>query len=198
MILQKAYLVNVLVNPQGKSNSFYEMDLLLEHQNRAFKRFCADGGSFLQETDGMFRLHALTIDVLTKVRQIMNKIIVGQEQEGYHPKKDSFFDILSLADHLYRSRSTTPKSPQPGKVYFSFNPVLNLFAKDIKALFSNIDSYNRFLEKNEVLTSTVSSYEPRSTLDNPLDLDAGSNKTINKMFNAAGVAFTSERAEIEI
>lgn len=56
IILQKAYLANALVNPQGKSKCFYEMDLLLEHQNRAFKRFRADRGSSLQEIDEMFRL----------------------------------------------------------------------------------------------------------------------------------------------
>ena len=30
-ILQEAYLANALVNPRGKPQSFYEMDLLLEH-----------------------------------------------------------------------------------------------------------------------------------------------------------------------
>ena len=46
-ILQKAYLANALVNPRGKSQTFYEMDLLLEHQNGEFKRFRADRGSSL-------------------------------------------------------------------------------------------------------------------------------------------------------
>lgn len=35
--LQEAYLANALVNPRGKSQSFYKMDLLLEHQNGKFK-----------------------------------------------------------------------------------------------------------------------------------------------------------------
>lgn len=30
-ILQQAYLVNIFVNPKGKLQSFYEIDLLLEH-----------------------------------------------------------------------------------------------------------------------------------------------------------------------
>ena len=41
-ILQKAYLANTLINPRGKSQTFYEMDLLLKHQNGKFKRFRAD------------------------------------------------------------------------------------------------------------------------------------------------------------
>lgn len=37
--LQEAYLANVLVNPRGLPHTFYEIDLLLEHQNGEFKRF---------------------------------------------------------------------------------------------------------------------------------------------------------------
>ena len=37
-ILYEAYLANALVNPQGLPYTFYEMDLLLEHQNGEFKR----------------------------------------------------------------------------------------------------------------------------------------------------------------
>lgn len=45
--LQEAYLANALVNPRGLSHTFYEVDLLLEYQNREFKQFRADRGSFL-------------------------------------------------------------------------------------------------------------------------------------------------------
>ena len=41
-IFQEAYLANALVNPRGKSHTFYKMDLLLEHQNGKFKRFRAN------------------------------------------------------------------------------------------------------------------------------------------------------------
>lgn len=49
----------------------------------------------------MFKLHALTVDILTKVKQVMNRVIVGQEREGRHPTKDASFDIFSLANQLY-------------------------------------------------------------------------------------------------
>lgn len=39
LVLQKAYLANALVNFKGQSNIFYEIDLLLEYQNREFKHF---------------------------------------------------------------------------------------------------------------------------------------------------------------
>lgn len=37
--LQEAYLANMLVNSRGLPHTFYEIDLLLEHQNGEFKRF---------------------------------------------------------------------------------------------------------------------------------------------------------------
>lgn len=46
-VLQEAYLANSLVNPRGLASTFYEMDLLLEHQNGKIKRFRADRGSSL-------------------------------------------------------------------------------------------------------------------------------------------------------
>lgn len=42
LVLCKAYIANALVNPQGLPHTFYEMDLVLEHQNRKFKQFQAD------------------------------------------------------------------------------------------------------------------------------------------------------------
>lgn len=78
-ILQQAYLANALVSPQGFASSYYEMDLLLEHQNGAFKRFRSDRGSSLQDTDQTFRQHALSVDALTKVRRVMNRLIIGRE-----------------------------------------------------------------------------------------------------------------------
>lgn len=39
LVLQNAYIANALVNPRGLPHTFYEIDLLLEHQNGEFKRF---------------------------------------------------------------------------------------------------------------------------------------------------------------
>lgn len=36
-IFQEIYLANTLVKSRGKLQSFYEIDLLLEHQNKKFK-----------------------------------------------------------------------------------------------------------------------------------------------------------------
>lgn len=103
-------------------------------QNGEFKRFCADCGSLLQETDEMFKLHALSVDALTKIRQVMNYIIIGRERSGRHPTKDAAFDILSLVDQLYQSKSTLPEGPKPEKIYFSENLAPDQLQDGMKAL----------------------------------------------------------------
>lgn len=77
----------------------------------------------MQESNEMFRLHALSVDALKKVRSSMNRIVIGREKKGYHPQKDASFDILSLANQLHRSKSTHPEGPERGKIYFSENQV---------------------------------------------------------------------------
>ena len=149
-ILQEAYIANALVNPRGLLSTFYEMDLLLEHQNGEFKRFRADRVSSLQETDEMFRLHALSVDTLSKVRGIMNRVIIGNERSGRHLTKDALFDIQSLADQLYRSRSTTPDGPEPGKVYFSENPCPDLWNESLQQLHLSVWAFNESLRNNKI------------------------------------------------
>lgn len=88
--LQEAYLANALVNLRGLPHTFYEIDLLLEHQNGEFKRFRTDRGSSLQETDQMFQQHALSVDALRKVRLGMNRILVGLDRSG----KSAIYSLL--------------------------------------------------------------------------------------------------------
>lgn len=126
------------------------MDLLLEHQNDEFKRFRVDRGSSLQESDEMFRyitilkmlfkanleyrLHALSVDTLQRVRRLLNRIIICRERKGCHPQKDSSFDLLSLADQLNRSKSALPDGPKHGKIYFSENEVPDLIKEGMDIL----------------------------------------------------------------
>lgn len=99
--LQNAYIANALVNLRGLPFTFYEMDLLFKHQNGEFKWFRSDRGSSLQKTDEMLKLHFLTVSTLIKVRQAMNRVIVGREQKKRHLTKNASFDILSLANQLH-------------------------------------------------------------------------------------------------
>lgn len=36
-VLQESYLANLFINPRGQARIFYEMNLLLKHQNKEFK-----------------------------------------------------------------------------------------------------------------------------------------------------------------
>lgn len=56
----------------------------------------------------MFQLYALLVDILCKVRFSLNKIVAGRQRSSNHPIKDALFDILSLVDQFYRSKSTIP------------------------------------------------------------------------------------------
>lgn len=195
-ILQEAYLANALVNPRGLGHTFYEMDLLLEHQNGEFKRFRNDRGSSLQESDEMFRLHALSVDALQKVRLSLNKNVVGQHRSGYHPTKDASFDILSLADQLHRSKSTHPTGPQSGKIYFSENQIPNLLKQGKENLHRAIESYKVSVYQNVILSSTIE----RGALDVPVQIPEldGQNESVNELFSQAReeAAVTSDLSEL--
>lgn len=82
----------------------------------------------------MFKLYLPLVDTFLKVRYAINKVIIRKEQLGKHSTKNLSFDIFNLCNQLYRSKSTIPKSPKQGKIYFSKNPVLDLFHDSMKAL----------------------------------------------------------------
>ena len=52
------------MNPQELQYIFYEMNLLLEHQNGKFKQFQTDQGLLLQKSDQLFKLYALILNAL--------------------------------------------------------------------------------------------------------------------------------------
>lgn len=187
-ILRRAYIANALVNPRGLLFTFYEMDLLLEHQNGEFKRFRSDRGSSLQETDEMFKLHALSVDALIKIRVQMNKVIIGRERGGRHPTKDASFDILSLADQLYCSRSTTPDGPESGKIYFSENPAPDLWKQGLNQLQTSVWAFNKSLRKNEALEDPGMEFNETSsigTAEHPIQLDPRANEEVDELFSSA-------------
>lgn len=110
------------------------MYLFLKHQNGEFKQFRLDYGSSLQETDEIFKFHALSVDALIKIRVRINKVIIGKEQSERHLTKNVLFDILNLADQLHCSRSTTSDGPEPRKIYFSENLAPDLWKQGFNQL----------------------------------------------------------------
>lgn len=75
----------------------------------------------------MFKLYALLMDVLVKIRKVINQVIIGREQSRRHPTKDALFNIQSFTDQLYRSWSTTSDRLEPEKIFFSKNPTPDLW-----------------------------------------------------------------------
>lgn len=146
----------------------------------------------------MFKLHALSVDALVKVRRVMNRIVIGRERKGRHPIKDSSFDILSLSDQLYRSRSTFPEGPHPRKIYFSENLMPDLIAERRKNLAAAISLFNESVHKNQLVSSNMEETDVGSA-DNPVDLDTGSlNPVVDNLFLAAQGAssMTSNLTEV--
>ena len=204
-LLQEAYLANALVNLRGLPHTFYEMDLLLEHQNGKFKRFRQDRGSSLQDSEEMFRVHALSVDALAKIRRVLNQVVVGQDRSGRHLTKDASFDILSLADHLHRSKSTLPGGPVDGKIYFSENPMPDLLEDGVEYLTRAVEAYNESVKKSEAPAAVVNGKEvpgeAGSSIQFPIELiQEADNETVNDLFLAAreGSQMTSDLADLFI
>lgn len=181
------------------------MDLLLEHQNGEFKRFRQDRGSSLQDSKEMFRVHALSVDALAKVRHVLNQVVVGQDRSGRHPTKDASFDILSLADHLHRSKSTLPGGPVDGKIYFSENPMPDLLEDGVEYLTRAVEAYNESVKKSEAPAAVVNGNkvpgEAGSSIQFPIELiQEANNKTVNDLFLVAreGSQITSDLADLFI
>ncbi|MCJ1465963.1 hypothetical protein MMC07_004582 [Pseudocyphellaria aurata] len=176
--LQEAYLANTLVNLRGLPHTFYEMDLLLEHQNGEFKQFRMDRGSSLQESDDLFRQHALTAKSLQTMRLSSNKTLVGRHRDGRHPAKDAGFDIRSLADQLYHSRSAHPSGPDSSKpYYFSENKAPNLINEGREYLITHSDT----LVQRDATTEDISSTDQPEDQQFP-ELD-GCNEVVNELFS---------------
>lgn len=132
----------------------------------------------------------------------MNRVIIGRERSGRHPAKGAALDILSLADQLYRSRSTFPEGPEPGKIYFSENPAPNLLLYGMKALPTQVEAFNRSLEKNKIEDDAVDNPGDRVTTgsrSHPIEHESsvGTNEAVNELFLSAREAsgVTSELAE---
>lgn len=109
----------------------------------------------------------------------------GRQCSGRYPLKDASFDIQSLADQLYRSRSTIPDGPEPEKIYFSENPVSDLLKEGIKQLHW---AFNQLLQKTGIDSSSGGYGEDVATGPNaahPIEFDVGANGEVNELFSMA-------------
>ena len=90
------------------------------------------------------------------------------------------FDILSLADQLHRSKSTYPKGPERGKIYFSENQVPDVISLGLNQLPRAVKEYKEAIRKDYVHDEKA------------LDVEPG-NKTVDELFRETrdNIAVTS-------
>lgn len=152
----------------------------------------------------MFKLHSLSVDALSKIRKVMNQVVVGRDRTGRHLTKDSSVDILSLADQLYRSKSTIPEGPEPGKMYFSENPAPDLLLDELKALPAQVEALNKSVKDKRPVKIEVDGDEDGITFGSrahPIELpNVGSNEIVNELFLSAreSASLTSNLTDVFI
>ena len=84
----------------------------------------------------MCKIHLLSVNVISKIKTVINEVIVGRNRMGWYFTKDLLFDIFSLANQLYQSKSIILEGPKPSKIYFSKNLVSDLLLDRLKALLA--------------------------------------------------------------
>jgi hypothetical protein len=100
--LQRAILINSLINARGKKDSFKEVDLDIEHHNGNLKDFLNSRRNGTVGVDTLFKYAILCSDHATNLKEAIERAW-GDETHGNHTKKDPGRDIFSLAWNLHES-----------------------------------------------------------------------------------------------
>ncbi len=107
--LQRAILANGLVNRQGKADSWYETDRLVEFHNGTLKKLLkAKRGSALT-LDYLFEHCALNTNFFDSLTKQMESFY-GVNRNSKHPEKSAERDIRVMAQRISRSGSIVPHS----------------------------------------------------------------------------------------
>jgi len=107
--LQRAILANGLVNRQGKADSWYETDRLVEFHNGTLKKlFKAKRGSALT-LDYLFEHCALNTDFFDSLTKQMESFY-SVNRNSKHPEKSAERDIRIMAQRLSCNGSIAPQS----------------------------------------------------------------------------------------
>lgn len=157
--------------------------MLLKHQNKEFKQFRLDQDLSLQETNKIFKLYALSVDALAKIRKVINQVIIKREQNRKHSTKDALFNIQSLANQLSCSQSTILNGPKPGKIFFIENLAPDLWKKVFNQLHISVLAFNKFLHKNGAIKDSAIENGNKAfgirTIEYPIEIYFRANKEVN-------------------
>ena len=169
--LQDFVLANSLVNMQGRENSNFELDRLLELHNGLLRRFINERTCFSNgDADDMLRRWATIGPLLDGLKNSFH-MALGMRIDGTHPVKRASDDIFSLALRLQKNaemcQQTTPRN--------SDFPAPNLVLSGQQVLFSGdtVFAYNckyeyveeAALEDEQMAEDTAEIDEPTLLLD---------------------------------
>lgn len=102
---------------------------------------------------------------------------------GKHLTKNALYDILSLADQLYYSKSIISDSFKQKKIYFSKNTAFNLLKESEVIFYEEVNCYNLSLSKNKLLTIMSNEYTLKEEI--LISKLQENNEWVNKLFNQA-------------
>ena len=94
--LREAMLANSLVNLSGRSDSFFEVDRLLEFLNHTIKDAMRVRMGSMKIMDDLIKQIALTTPYMLKLR-LAAHAFSGRYYNGKHPEKDASEDIQLMA-----------------------------------------------------------------------------------------------------
>ena len=158
----------------------------------------ANQGFSLQETDDIFKLHAVLVNALSKVRQAINKIIIKQKHNEKHFIKDTLFNIQSLANQLYCFQSIISEGLESGKINFSVYLGPDLLKNYINWLHIFIWAFNKFLQKLMSPFENDAHVLAGATIGHLIELNIRKNKEINGLFSSTLVGVVLNLAYIYI
>lgn len=112
------------------------------------------------------------MNVMRKVWSLINQVVIGKQKDDYYFQKDTLFDILSLVNQLYKLRSTNPKNPKCGKIYFSENQVSDLISLGCKHVPWTFKASKKTIGKKYMTNDNILDKEP-------------AHKTVDELFRKA-------------
>ena len=134
--LQRAVLINGLVNLHGRRGCSFETDRLLELLNNTLKHFQKERSSFSKESDSLLEQWALNGPYLENLKSKVEQVL-GLRSSARHPRKEAGEEIFNLARELSITSLRRARSER-----FSFFRTTSLFTGGLERLGSNILQYN--------------------------------------------------------
>lgn len=136
IILQRAVLINSLVNLKGTQGHSFETDRLVELLNAMLKEFQSERSIFSKDSDTLLEHWALNAPYFSKLKLEMERTF-GVLTSAAHPAKFAGEDTFSMAQELTRSSVRQTSGER-----FSVYRTVDLHNEGLVSLSINIAKYN--------------------------------------------------------